>query len=110
MPVRIQRKRTKGFRLSEASDNPNGVVCVTRPTKWGNPFKIGGYYEEGSSFRRYYFPDGHVTAENILPAFEKYCRAHGAEWLEPLRGYDLSCWCRTDQICHADVLLRLANS
>ena len=26
-----------------------------------------------------------------------------------LRGKDLMCWCRLDQACHADVLLRIAN-
>lgn len=31
-PVRIQRKRTKGWRM------PEGAVYVGRPTKWGNPF------------------------------------------------------------------------
>lgn len=27
--------------------------------------------------------------------------------LEPLRGFDLACWCPLDQPCHADVLLEL---
>lgn len=31
-PVRIQRKRTKGWRM------PPNTVSVTRPGKWGNPF------------------------------------------------------------------------
>jgi len=32
------------------------------------------------------------------------------EWLDPLRGRDLACWCRRlDELCHADVLLELAN-
>src|SRR3990172_3854168 len=35
-PKRIQRKRTRGFKLS--TDNPNGFVYVGRPTKWGNPY------------------------------------------------------------------------
>jgi hypothetical protein len=26
-----------------------------------------------------------------------------------LRGHDLACWCPLDQLCHADVLLELAN-
>ena len=34
MPERIQRKRTKGWRM------PVGAVYVGRPTKWGNPFPI----------------------------------------------------------------------
>lgn len=34
MPTRIQRKRTKGWRM------PQGAVYVGRPTKWGNPFAV----------------------------------------------------------------------
>lgn len=33
-PQRIQRKRTKGWRM------PEGAVYVGRPSKWGNPFKL----------------------------------------------------------------------
>lgn len=36
MPERIQRRRTKGWRL------PEGAIYVGRPTKWGNPFTLGG--------------------------------------------------------------------
>ncbi|WP_402465698.1 DUF4326 domain-containing protein [Isoptericola aurantiacus] len=35
-PKRIQLRRTKGWR------KPEGTVNVARPTKWGNPFTIGG--------------------------------------------------------------------
>ncbi|MBF9351384.1 DUF4326 domain-containing protein [Mycobacteroides chelonae] len=31
------------------------------------------------------------------------------EWLAPLRGHDLACWCPLDQPCHGDVLLEIAN-
>ena len=34
MPLRIQRKRTKGWKM------PGGAVYAGRPTKWGNPFVI----------------------------------------------------------------------
>jgi hypothetical protein len=34
MARRIQRKRTKGWRM------PEGVVYVGRGTQWGNPFKV----------------------------------------------------------------------
>lgn len=34
-PVRIQRWRSKGWRL------PPGAVCVDRSTPWGNPFVVG---------------------------------------------------------------------
>lgn len=32
-PQRVQRKRTKGWRM------PEGVVYVGRGTAWGNPFR-----------------------------------------------------------------------
>jgi len=35
MPSRIQRKRTKGWRM------PEGAVYVGRPTYWGSPFLLG---------------------------------------------------------------------
>lgn len=34
-PKRVQRSRAKGSRL------PEDAVFVGRPTKWGNPFKLG---------------------------------------------------------------------
>jgi hypothetical protein len=40
-PIRIQRKRTKGWRL------PPNTICVCRPGKFGNPFRIGGWFTVG---------------------------------------------------------------
>lgn len=34
MPERVQRKRTKGWKM------PPDTVYVGRPTKWGNPFVL----------------------------------------------------------------------
>jgi uncharacterized protein DUF4326 len=109
-PKRIQRKRTKGWKM------PAGAVYVGRPTTWGNPFKVGHRYAPTDSFYLHYgqyLKDGLVTSENCLVAFEAYCRQPllaNSDWLEPLRGKDLACWCNTASECHADVLLRLANS
>ncbi len=36
-PKRIQRKRTKGWRM------PDGAVFVGRPSRWGNPFQHRHY-------------------------------------------------------------------
>ncbi len=35
MPDRIQLRRTKGWR------KPDGAIVVSRPTRWGNPWKPG---------------------------------------------------------------------
>jgi len=71
---------------------PANTVYVGRPTTWGNPF-----------------PD--------VRGFEDMCRGmyrlHPLaflEWLLPLKGRNLACWCATDAPCHADVLLFLADA
>jgi len=92
-PVRIQRRRTKGWRL------PPGAIYVGRPSKWGNPYRVGTCL----------IPD----AEAAVAAF----RANLPTKLEctELRGHDLACWCPLTLPdgsrcpCHADVLLELAN-
>lgn len=89
-PTRIQRKRTKGWRM------PADVVYVGRPTKWANPFVVG--------------IDG--DREHCLHMYKQYTLTtlvyrFGLEYFEPLRGKTLACWCREDQACHADALLAL---
>lgn len=114
MPKRIQRERTKGYKL------PEGAVYVGRPSKWGNPFGIA-WCERG------------LSAIGILPAdYPAAVVALYRAWLHgeitfrrqpptremivaELRGKDLACWCRITLDkqyvpCHADVLLELANN
>lgn len=107
MPKRIQRKRTKGWRL------PEGAVIVTRPGKWGNPYRVG---ERHPDF--IHCPEAGIESppvENATIAvklFRRYALGRLTDeprWLEPLRGKDLACWCAPDKPCHADVLLELSN-
>jgi Domain of unknown function (DUF4326) len=90
MPRRIQRQRCKGWSKESA-------VIVTRPGRWGNPYVVR---------------PGRSPAE-VVQCFAVYAEARLAlepDWLDPLRGKDLACWCAEDApACHADVLLRLAN-
>jgi hypothetical protein len=118
MPERIQRKRTKGWRM------PVGAIYVGRPTRWGNPCTVEPGEDPQDAVRHYRHlvlnraafhpnPDGrgggftHVTANpvnsrgDIVPT-ENQVRAD-------LAGHDLACWCPLDQPCHADVLLEIAN-
>lgn len=94
MPIRIQRKRTKGWKLV----SPNGlpVVYVGRGTDWGNPFRLDTYgrADAVSAFREWCHPDS----------------ALGEAARRILRGKNLACWCALDQPCHADVLLEIANA
>lgn len=132
MPKRIQRKRTKGWRM------PPNTVYVGRGSKWGNPFVIGepcGIFKNGEGMRgmaetlvpalsreqviEFYdaviggmigpdqYPTGHTWRDSFI-------KRHRGEWPQytarrELRGKDLACWCPLDQPCHADVLLELAN-
>lgn len=97
-PVRIQRIRhIPGWR------KPPNTICVTRPGRWGNPFKKGEPRPDG----------GGVIADNAeaVLLFERHpaagaIRAAAGE----LRGRNLACWCKVGSPCHGDVLLRLANA
>ncbi len=118
-PVRIQRKRIKGWRM------PENTVSVTRPGKWGNPFKIGKYYAIGSlgflepvckesierakSDSKYTFVKDAETAVELYRKYMEGLRLPDTEGLKKLKGKNLACFCKEGQVCHADVLLKLAN-
>jgi hypothetical protein len=123
-PVRLQRRRTKGWRA------PKHAVYVGRPTRFGNPFTLapaasrrGGPLDmwaveyRGRRLGRW---DDKTSAR--AEAADRYAR-----WIrEPeqadmrrlfralLHGRDLTCWCplpvagQPDH-CHAAVLISLAN-
>lgn len=111
MAKRIQRKRTKGWRM------PAGTIYVGRPTKWGNPWKPGGspWPLVGGGALGLSAP---ITARDAKHAVELYRRRLMAMLakrfitaieLQELHGKDLACWCPLDQPCHADVLIEMAN-
>ena len=106
MPKRIQRKRTKGWRM------PENAVYVGRPTKWGNPFNWQDIEEcysdqEKKQFALDDYQDwlDNKFDDNYLP----HKRINILNNIAQLEGKDLACWCPLDKPCHADVLLRLAN-
>lgn len=111
-PKRIQRRRTKGWRM------PEGAIYVGRPTRWGNPFTIMNAHRQGWLIyddRDTSKVDGYIAslpsqAEARVRATRLY-RQHMFRLadLTALRGHDLACWCPLDQACHADVLLEIAN-
>lgn len=101
-PHRVQRNRTKGYKL------PRNTIYVGRPTIWGNPFTAHDKEWEGETVE----PRTLVLLYEILmkETFPTGKRDRlFREFLEPLRGKNLACWCALDQPCHADVLLRIAN-
>ena len=99
MSVRIQRRRTKGWRM------PEGAIYVGRPSRWGNVVSIGEILTSESGFLLTVTPG---IAVNIYRTYI-FHSVRLDTFLAPLRGHDLACWCPLDQPCHADVLLELAN-
>lgn len=135
-PKRIQRKRTKGWRM------PEGAVYVGRPTIFGNPFcaykcECCGYWDvRDDNDVTYLVNHAYVRLPSVRADRSTWTTQRQAnreavrlyhdeatywlggrmEWdddfrtaVEALAGRDLACWCPLDQPCHADVLLELAN-
>ena len=115
-PVRVQRKRTKGWKM------PPNTVSVTRPGPWGNPFKIGEIthvWHRSAAWPYEMYLDAFpvMGAEHSIRLFEK-AMEQKHDWkhetwkpgdISELRGKNLACFCPLDRPCHADVLLELAN-
>ena len=81
---KVLNKRRVGYTPTEA-------VYVGRGSPWGNPFKIGEHGNRDDVCDRF--------EREILPTLD----------VSSLRGKDLVCWCAPSR-CHADALLRKANS
>jgi hypothetical protein len=92
-PRRLTLSRRKGYRL------PDKTVVVSRPTQWGNPFRVGV---------------GGLPSK-VVDRFERWMMTtvDGRRLAERARaelaGKHLACWCKPGYPCHADVLLRIAN-
>ena len=72
---------------------PAGSVAIGRGTRWGNPFIIGD--------------DGDRAV--VIAKFHHYAQwrlEREPQWLEPLRGVDLACYC-APKPCHGDVIVEL---
>lgn len=69
-------------------------IYIGRPSKWGNPFKIG--------------KDG--TREEVIEKYRQYILMNPnlLSSLHELRGRILGCWCSPEK-CHGDVLVELAD-
>lgn len=108
MPRRIQRKRTKGWRM------PEGAVYVGRPSKWGNPYHVRSsrYVVDTRWGYEHYCAEGEAQGVAVRLFREDWVLARepfDSLDLAELRGRDLVCWCDLFSPCHADVLLELAN-
>jgi len=122
MPKRIQRKRTKGWKM------PENAVYVGRPTKWENPIILNGdcIYININHRRKYCKPGAFYTVGDIDDVLHLYrlLMNHTNFWnkdlqywsdrmakldLAELKGKDLACWCKLGDKCHADILMEIVN-
>lgn len=75
---------------------PEGSVYIGRPSKWGNPFKVG--------------KDG--TLDDVIIKYIDYIKKNHqliAEAKQELKGKSLACHCKPS-VCHADLLLAISNN
>lgn len=93
-PMRIQRQRIRGWRL------PPDTVYVGRDTKWGSRLMPAHFWWATDRTHAFLEVYRHTITRHVQ---------QNPNFLVPLRGKDLACWCPLDQPCHADVLLDLSN-
>ena len=77
--------------------NPPNGKRVTRPSRWGNPFRVG--HEA-------------ADAAEAVGLFRGYLKRNPelVEWARrELAGFHLGCTCPLDKPCHADVWLEAVN-
>ena len=70
-------------------------IYIGRPSKWGNPFRIG---KDGSR-------------EHVIQKYRDWILANSnlmAQLPLELKGKTLGCWCKPNA-CHGDVLAELAD-
>ena len=82
--------------LSPFDERVNTAIFIGRPTQWGNPFVIGK----------------HGNRVEVIARFRAYAEkrlAQEPEWLEPLRGKNLTCYCYPER-CHGDVIVSLIEA
>lgn len=98
----IRHQQRRGQKL------PPGVKSVARPSRWGNPYKLGNlmmFDRPGPQEPR------PATLAEVISEYEKLARKkllQNPEWLDPLRdATGIACYCPLDQPCHADVLIEI---
>ena len=72
---------------------PVDAVYIGRPSPWGNPFVVNQ-------------PQGRQIAIKRFREYADFMVSNNPDWLEPLRGKDLVCYCKPLE-CHGDVLMEM---
>jgi hypothetical protein len=90
MPKRIYRKNF-------LEKLPAGSKLVAKPSRWGNPYTIPEDGDRPTVVEKY-----RLWIQSQPDMIERARRE--------LRGWNLACYCMLDELCHADILLEIANS
>jgi uncharacterized protein DUF4326 len=110
MPIRIQRRRIKGWRV------PPNTIYVGRPTEYGNRYIVGEKIEH-VDWKVHHVADA-AEAKQLFGEWLEWQFKHFPSWRQSIKnnlgGYNLACWCPLISCgiycpCHADVLLSIAN-
>ena len=83
---------------------PRDAIYVGRPSKWGNPYSHLKNAAVNWQYRT-------ATRKEAIALYEKHLEANPAlkaQAQAELKGHDLICWC-APKLCHADILIRIAN-
>ena len=77
----------------------NGLPAVNcaRPSRWGNPHRIGPSLTREGAIARF---------ERDVASWSDFVKA---DLKADLRGKNLACYCALSDACHCDILLREAN-
>jgi len=94
-PERIQRNRTRGWRM------PKNAKYVGRPSKYSNPYKMTDGLARQEAVDRFNW-----WIKEKIEQDPEYLKELQAD----LRGKNLACWCPIGQPCHANILLWIANT
>jgi len=93
-PLRVQRKRTKGWRM------PKGAIYCGRPTVRGNHLETAEEYGLWLCKQQSLNDRGRETEMRFtLLCYEK----------SRIKGKQLACWCGLHETCHVDYLATWAN-
>nr|DAD76856.1 MAG TPA: protein of unknown function (DUF4326) [Siphoviridae sp. ctz7e2]DAQ92450.1 MAG TPA: protein of unknown function (DUF4326) [Caudoviricetes sp.] len=127
VPVRIQRRSTRGWRMH--ANAVNACSVPTYQSRWKSPFSIkadgGNWLVQDSWYGDVYARRGtrreaHAVAADMYRENLTHRQACSLPWwfhyptveeiAYRLRGRDIACWCPLDMPCHGDVLLDIANA
>lgn len=87
---------------------PPNTVKVSRPSPFGNPFRIGDVGVPDATTAVAKFSDL-IANEGRCLQHDRFFMFTGGRIRAYLEGKNLACWCNLGTPCHADVLLLIAN-